>query len=185
MMLRTLPFLLFTLCSAFGCANYEYNLTDPPDLARHIGKSDQTIPLDPLAYHFITDSNHLVIRIENPMDTPVELLGDQSVVVSPDGQSHPLRSQTIAPYSFAKLIFPPLRPRFENTGPTFGIGVGAVHHVRYPAYPDFPTPRYLYLYDDETYYWDWEGETAIRLTVVYRHQGKTFEHRFAFVRKKM
>jgi hypothetical protein len=171
--------LLIALSSTIGCAHYEYDLTDPRDIARHIGKDDQHINLDPLTYRLVTSDNHLVMRAENPMDTPIELLGDQSVVVSPDGQSHPLRSQTIAPHSYMKLIFPPLRPRFERTDPTFGIGVGAVHRVHYPE------PRYLSIYEDDAYYWDWDDQSAIRLTMVYRHQGKTFEHRFGFVRKKM
>src|SRR5215207_3085901 len=113
--------LLFGAFVTTGCARYEYTLTQPPDLARHIGaQSDQVVDVDPLQYRLRTVDNRLVVRIYNQTDEPIELLGDKSFVVDPDGQSRPLRGQTIAPHAFMKLIFPPIRPRVYDPGPTFG-----------------------------------------------------------------
>ena len=48
---------MIALSFALGCAHYEYELTDPPDLARHIGKDEQRINLDPLSYRLVTSDN--------------------------------------------------------------------------------------------------------------------------------
>jgi hypothetical protein len=180
-----------------GCATYEYDLVEPPDLARHIGtKADEVIKLDPLVYHLRSYDNHLVIRIENPGDDPIRLLGDQSTVVDPAGQSHPLRSQTAAPHSFIKLILPPPRPYYRsgsNIGIGLGVGVGRVYggHPYWggaalydPWYWD--EPRYYTLYEPGSVdYWDWNGETDVRLNLVYQRADRTFRDSFTFHRKKM
>src|SRR5579875_3862366 len=102
-----------------GCTSYEYQLLEPTKAARRIVyHSDETISLPPLVYVMRCYENHLIMRIENPGGEPI---GDESVVVSPDGQSHPLRRQTIAAHSFIKLIFPPVPPAPEPSGPEIGI----------------------------------------------------------------
>src|SRR4051795_790777 len=94
-----LPIFVLTLVS--GCTHYEYELTQPPELATHIGtKSDAVLARDPLEYRLLTYENVLVMRVFNHADAPVQLLGNQSTVVDPRGQSHPLRNQAIAPQSF-------------------------------------------------------------------------------------
>lgn len=180
-----------------GCATYEFDLTQPPDLQRHIGRNiDQVVTRDSLEYRLRAVDNRLVMRIFNQTDNPIQLRGDRSVVVDPNGQSRPLRSQSIAPRSFAKLIFPPMRPRIYDPGPTFGIGVtGGIsrHYHRDPFYPAGydSAPRYLYV-DDDSIYWDWKGEGEIRVTLVYRTGGdanekdaKEIRHDFSFRRRKM
>jgi len=122
---------LLATCAG-GCATYEYNLVQPAELARHIGsKADETVTVDPLQYRLRTVDNRLVMRIFNPTEDPIELVGARSTVVDPSGQSHPLRGQTIAPNSFMKLIFPPRRPQvyYPSAGPTFGVGVGTAYRV--------------------------------------------------------
>jgi hypothetical protein len=189
---------------AGGCARYEYDVVEPQDLAQHVGKQPVTLPVEPLAYHLRSVESRLVMVVENPTGEPVKLLGDDSFVVDPDGRSHPLRSQTIAPESNIKLIFPPVRPRLEGTGPSFGIGVG-VGYSRYghrgyygrrgfydPFFYDDLEPRYYSVVDDGTSYWDWEGETAVRVTLVYERGGEggdrrdgRISHRFVFRRGKV
>src|SRR5262245_50127092 len=94
-----------------GCARYEYDVVRPDDLTGHVGtKEDVVFTRDPLEYRLRTADNRLVMRIYNPTDAPITLLGARSSVVDPDGQSHPLPSMTAAPESFIKLILPPLRP---------------------------------------------------------------------------
>src|SRR5439155_6189759 len=105
--------------------HYEYDLDQPSDLRRHIAtRTDIVVGIDPLEYRLRTVDNRLVMRVFNQTDDAINLLGDKSAVVDPHGQSHPVRSQAIAPHSFAKLIFPPIRPRVYDSGPTFGIGIG-------------------------------------------------------------
>ncbi len=189
--------LLMGLCVGIaGCARYEYDIVRPPESARHIGaKADEVFTRDPLEYRLITVDNRLVMRIFNMTDT-IALNGPRSSVVDPDGQSRPLRTQTIAPHSFIKLIFPPLRPRIEHTGPSIGIGVGGVfgsarHRRAALGYGDafyddyYDEPRYFTVYDDDAYYWDWKGESQIRLMLVFERNEQPFEQEFVIAKTKM
>jgi hypothetical protein len=182
---------LIVLSCATGCARYEYDLVSPPDLRAHIAtKTDTVTNVDPLVYRWRTVDNRLVVRIFNPTDDPIELLGDKSTAVAPDGQSHPIRGQTIAPQSHAKLILPPPRPRVYNSGPTFGVGVGMRVDARDRGFPNDPwmddQPRYLMVYDDDNaLYWDWNGQTEVRLTLVYRRANQELRHAFTIRRKEM
>ena len=180
-----------------GCAKYEYNLVQPQDLAAHIGKNtDHVVALPPLEYRLRSYDNRLVMRIGNPTTQPISLLGERSFVVSPRGESHPLRSQTIAPNSYIKQIFPPPRPQYYHPGPTFGVGigtsVGGFHHRHHPHYHyhdplPYPEPQYISVYDgaDEAFYWDWEGQSEASMTLVYRSGADEFKHEFTFRRQKM
>lgn len=164
-----------------GCARYEFDVVAPPHAAGHAGtKGDHRFALEPLEYRLRTVDNRLVMRVYNPANESVTLLGARSTVVDPGGQSHPLATQTIAPGgSFIKLIFPPPRPRVYGGGPTFGIGVGVGsyphhHHHHRSSIDDWPddAPRYMTVYDDnDTYYWDWKGEGQVRLNLVYTRDG--------------
>jgi hypothetical protein len=190
--------LTLVLCIAFvgGCAKYEYNLVKPPDLARHIGTgTDAVVTVDPLEYRLRTVDNRLVMRIFNSTEDAVELLGPKCSVVDPEGQSHPLRSQSIAPGSFIKLILPPPRPRVYDPyyGPTIGVGVGvggrvdAYPYSRYRYYDPYPPePRYLAVYDEnDVTYWDWRGEGECRVVLTFRRGEKEFRHEFLFRRQKL
>jgi hypothetical protein len=188
--------LLTTLFLLAGCAHYEYDLTSPPDLSRHIGtKSDEVIQRDPLEYRLRTAEDRLVMSIFNPTDDPITLLGDRSYVVAPSGQSHPLRNQTIAPHTFVKLILPPMHAYYRDTGPTFGIGFGLSSGYGYRGFRhydpffhgfyDYGYPRYISYYDpSDATYWNWEGETDVRLHLVFERDKKNFSQDFTFHRKK-
>lgn len=186
---------LFSFLALFGsaCAKYEYDLVQPGDLARHIGgASDQTVRIEPLIYHLRSYENRLVMRIENPTNEPIQLVGDKSYVVDPGGQSHPLRSQTIAPQTFIKLILPPPRPYYRQNGPTFGIGFGVgVSDARwhrgsgYGAWA-WDEPRYFAIYDEsDAGWWDWDGETDVKLMLVFARERETFSQMFVLHRRKM
>jgi hypothetical protein len=184
--------LLILLLLAGGCTKYEFDLTDPPDLATHIARNKETIlKRDELEYRMQAVENRLLMHVVNPTDDPIELMGPQSTAVDPTGQSHPFRSQTIAPHSFVKLILPPM-PVYYRTGPTFGIGVG-IHAYRdpYPYGPAFedPTmwdrPTYFAVVDEsETFFWEWEGEGEARIRLTFRRGREEFHHNFVFRRKK-
>jgi hypothetical protein len=187
-----LPSLVVVLLTT-GCAKYEYDIVSPAELRAHIGtKSDTKTTVDPLLYRWRTIDNRLVVRIFNSTDDPIQLLGEKSTAVAPSGESHPLRGQTIAPQSHAKLILPPRRPRvYNSSGPTFGVGVGMRVDARDRGYPDYndrfdDAPRYLAIYDDDNaLYWDWNGETEVRLSLVYQRREEPLRHEFVIRRRKM
>ena len=214
--MRSASVAILALVVLTGCARYEYDLVEPRELTRHIGRNvDQAVEIEPLTYRLRSVDNRLVMRIYNTTDDSVELLGDKSSVVDPAGQSHPLRSMSIAPKSFIKLIFPPPRPRVYDSGPTFGVGVG--YGMRVDALPgeppeglpdrrDFHThyngwepyfrdePQYLAasagaaapVYDEsDSYYWDWKGGGEARVNLVYTRGESEIRHAFVFRRVKM
>lgn len=171
-----------------GCASYEYQLREPATFSQRIGGEERRLEFEPLIYHLRSYENRLVMRVQNPTTQPIELLGSQSSIVDPAGQSHPLRSQTIAPNSFIKLIFPPLRPRAYGTETTFGVGLrvdsgGGENYDRGGAL--YTEPAYLGVYDDgDVLYWDWKGESSARISLVYLRAGNTFRNEFVFDRVK-
>ena len=180
-----------------GCARYEYDIVRPPDVARHVGADHDTIVfIAPLEYRLRSVDNYLVMRVFNPTRAPIRLLGQESFAVDPHRQSHPLRGQTIAPGTYIKLIFPPLRPRLEPTGPSIGIGFGARYGygwyrrgywARDPFYdPYWDVPRYYTVYDADVFYWDWPGESDVRLAMVYQQADlKPFTHEWVFHRRRV
>jgi hypothetical protein len=170
-----------------GCASYEYDLTQPPALARHIGTARQTsVQYDPLIYQLQTYDNCLVIWIANPTRDSILLVGERSVVVDPSNQSYPVRGQTIAPGSFIKLVLPPLReavydePAYYGGGPVF---YGRFHHGGYV----WVGPDYYYygptVYDYPLF--DWPADTGVRLTFTFERKGKRFEQTLTFLRKRV
>jgi hypothetical protein len=193
MMRFVLPVVFTVLLT--GCARYEYQLVQPEPSAGHIGsKSDYVVKLDPLEYRFRSASGRLVVQIHNPTDQNIQLRGEQSYVVDPGGQSHPLRSLSIAPNSFGKIIIPPMRPEIYDTGPHIGFGVGTYigeshhhHNSRCEAIVDEPIdhPIYLDVYDDESIYWELSGTGDLRIRFTYQRGDKTFSDDFVIRRVKM
>ncbi len=183
--------LLNLLMLVTGCARYEYSIASPDNLRGHIGtKTDHVVTVEPLTYRFRAVDNRLVVRIYNETEDAIALEGERSTVVSPGGQSHPLRSQSIAPGSFIKLIFPPIRPRLPPSGPTIGFGIGARVDARDADCLEDQSvsakPRYLTMYSpDEALYWDWDGESEVSATFNYRRGDKALQHRFVFHRQRM
>jgi len=210
--------MILSLLLAVGCTHYEYDLVRPADAAQHIGtKADVVVPIEPLEYRFRSYEDHLIVRVFNPTDDPIQLLGAQSTAVDPKGQSHPLRSATIESHSFVKLILPPVPAYVDPYGPSIGIGFGMSAQARDenrplylmnsggqhrhfhrgvgryngwsywdPWYYDYYAPRYYVLYDEnDTTYWDWHGESEVRLALVFERNDKTFRDEFVFRRVKM
>jgi hypothetical protein len=186
-------FLLCLLAAIGGCARYDYQLTQPPELARSIsGKVETVLSRPPLEYRMQTAENRLVMRIYNTAEQPVDFLGERSYAVAPDGESHPFRNQTIAPHSFIKLILPPLRP-LQPARPVFGIGVeygsayDPCYYGRYPAgwYDPYGSePLYLSAAEADVHYWDWGDEATVPLHLTYQRGQEIFNHDFTFRRKK-
>jgi len=177
---------------AGGCAKYEFDLVEPADLAAHVGRDKETvIKRDELEYRMQAVDSRLLMFVVNSTDDAIELIGPESTAVDPGGQSHPFRSQSIAPHSYVKLILPPMRP-YYRTGPTFGFGVGI--HAERGCYPYGPwwydpfwdEPMYFAVYDEtDTLYWSWEGEGEARIRLTFRRGREVFHHNFVFRRKKV
>jgi len=204
--MRSASVAILALVVLTGCARYEYDLVEPREFTRHVGRNvDQAVDIEPLTYRLRSVDNRLVVRVYNNTDDNIELLGAKSTVVDPDGQSHPLRSQSIAPRSFIKLILPPPRPQVYDRGPTFGVGVGYgissvvpdppdglpdrrafhTHHNQWePYFRD--EPQYFAVYDEsDTFYWDWKSVGEARVNLVYRRGESELRHAFVFRRVKM
>jgi hypothetical protein len=186
--------LLLTLPLLTGCATYEYDLLKPEQFATHIPrKSEVKVTIDPLEYRFISYESHLIVRMLNHTDDPIQLLGGQSSAVDPNGESHPLRTQTIAAGTFIKLILPPPRPQFRDEGPHIGLGFGVYGRAGRSGFYDpfygsrfYDEPRYYTVYDEaDNFYWDWNDESTARLLLSFQRGGETFRHEFTFRRRKV
>ena len=178
-----------------GCASYEYDLIQPTAHAGHIGSKDwQRFTMDDIEYRLKSSDDRLVIDAYNRSEEPVKLVGDDSVAVDPKGESHPLRSRTLPPGSYVRLILPPPPPTVRRSGPTFGFGVGVVgsrfhrHGFGYGAFDDFyePGPTYYAVYDySDATLWTWEGDrTDARLILAYDRGKERVRHEFLFRRVK-
>lgn len=170
-----------------GCAKYEYELVRPEAHARHIGsKSPQVFTIDPLEYQLQTAESRLVMLVYNHTETPVELLGGKSYIVTPQSESKPLRTATIAPGSFIKFIMPPFRPRVERVGPSIGFGFGMSSGGGSGVGVGVGSGDTYYSYtEDSAYFWEWSGETDVRLNITYKQGEQEFTHDFLFHRVKM
>jgi hypothetical protein len=189
---RMIALLSLAMSLVTGCARYECDIVQPPELAGPVAESrDTTFARGPLLYRLRGYENHLVIRVFNPTPQPVELLGGRSVVVDPEGQSHPFSDETIAPESFIKLVLPPIAPEIAPVGPVIGFGLG-MSSAYGPGYdlsfdsPLFVRPRYYASTDMENRFWKWEGESDVRLSLTFARAGQpAFSQQFVFHRRKM
>lgn len=176
-----------------GCAHYQFNLQQPAQYAVTVTtKADVTVNVDPLQYIFRGIEDELVVRIKNPTTEPIELLGNQSSAIDVSGEAHPLRSQTIPPGAFIKIIVPPLRPTDYNTGPDIGFGFGLIGRVDRGYVEDRTAP---YVYDDprtltmsdegSNFYWNWQANTTAKLIFTYQRHGEALHHTFTFFKQKL
>ncbi len=183
--------LIFILMLAGGCATYEYDLVQPADLSRHIAKDDAVFMRDAIEYRLNSIESRLILRAYNTTGEPMTLDGEKSFVVDEHDQSHPLRSITIAPHSYMKMILPPPPTRIERVGPSIGIGIGGVYgDARRSAvygwdYYGYDYPHYLAIYDEPPYYWTWNNESDVRLTLYYEQGQNVIRHEFVFSRRKV
>lgn len=171
-----------------GCAHYEYDIVQPPDVAGHIGENADTVfTIKGLLFRLRSADNYLVIRIHNPGGEAVRLIGGDSYVVDPHGQSHPLPGQVIAPQAWIRLILPPLPPPpayvvEPGIGVTFAGG-GPEWYSSFTA-PLAPGPHYYVPYPHD--YWEWAGETDVRLSLTFQRGNEPpFTQQFLFHRRRV
>ena len=168
-----------------GCTSYNFQITKPENLAALISESPHELRTPNLTYRMQAMENRLVILAFNETDKTNRVMGDRSFVVDPNGASHPLRSQSIAPHSHVKLILPPLYPPFPQPYPRFEIEFNSdgMYHSR----NNEPTPvQYLGIYEEsDSYYWKWDGQASIRLSITcQREDGTQFTDNFTITKVK-
>ena len=86
----------------------------------------------------------------------------------------------------------------RSWGPTFGFGVGVGYSRRFgrpyddglgfgPGLYDDIEPRYYTVYNpNDRSYFEWPGETELRLLLTYEREGADrFRHEFLFRKRKM
>lgn len=203
----TLVSLLFVVC---GCANYRYVLLEPSDAPRVID-DERTVrlPHEPLEYRFADAERYLLMRIANPMDRAVLLIGYQSYVVDPRGETHPLPGGIIAPHAYIDLLLPhpPRVYRITSAYPYWTPRPLLYGYRRYPywydpwydPWYDYPPPTY-FVRESGPFNWSWgTGEVQVRLlyereparsdgevpaTTPATREAETFEHKLVIRREK-
>jgi len=177
-MRRTVPWLVFTssllMC---GCKHYEYRLVQPSSFAQPIGKQTITVRYEPLEYGLVRSDDHVALRIANPTEDPITLLGPKSYVVDPAGETHPVPVRAIAPHSYIGMMLPPIPRVSSSDNGSGGLGFGFYDpffdNARYNRpyiwpYNGFYDP---FFYGPPAYYrvktpydWEWKaGEARLRL----------------------
>lgn len=175
--------MLGLLFAGVGCTSYHHRLIEPPELACDIRDADTATRLPPIRYLWNTVEDRLIVRIVNDGESDVLLDGERSVLVDPTGQSRPLRSQTIASDSFAKLVLPPYRDVAYAPGPTMSVGLG-VSSGRGGFYAPLSSPPATVIVRDRETRWDWPAGTTIRLQLHFTRGAETIEHAFVLERRE-
>ena len=200
MLARVLPQVMILAVLVAGCAKYQYVLIEP-------GAGDQVIvpkkrlvvPMEPITYRLGTVDRHLLVRVANPTDEAIRIIGDRSYVVDPEGETHPVGGGTIAPHAYIDLMLPPppkVYRGYTNYHGGFGWGYGRWHRPYgwggygwgYP-HGGWYDPWY---YEPSTYtvevygpcHWDWKTGT-VRLHLSYERGEKRFEQTLAVLRRKV
>ena len=121
-----LLFLSFAVISLSGCTSYTYRVAQPPGITQSVTDKPVTLHYDPLDYQLVRSKDRLEMRIMNPTDDRIVLLGDHSYVVDPTGESRPLQTHILGSHSFTRLLLPPIPITYAypdwywGWGPTWG-----------------------------------------------------------------
>jgi hypothetical protein len=185
---RFYSLLLLLAFVAAGCRTYEYQILEPPNLSQTISKQPVVVHYDPLDYRFARRQGYLGMRIINPTDDRIILVGDRSYVVDPNGQSHPIRGRVIGPHSFTEMLLPQTPQTYQQVIPYPYYGYGLWPTYLYPPlyggfYDEFyygpPVVNYQVI---TPYNWDWKTGPA-QFLFSYDQQGKVFDHHFVIERR--
>ena len=171
-----------------GCTQYEYVIIEPAEFAGRLTKQERVIERQPVTYHLVDQNSRVGIRVENTAETSLMLKGEESYIVTPDGQSQPMRGGTIAPMTWSGFTIPPLVRTYERSGVSFGFGVGswgshgggAVGVGYDPFYDDVYLPH-------DVVEWRWkDGRIDIHLVMEAKDDpASRVEHDFTIERRKV
>ena len=179
-----------------GCKHYEIRLVEPANFAQTIGKKTAvTVPDPPLEYRLSRSGDSVNMRVVNPTDDPIALLGTKSYVVDSSGETHPVRERIIGPHSYVGMSLPP-PPRIYSSGYYGGYGIGYGYYDPYFWHPFFGPPSFYaygpYYYSPQffsyrvitPYDWEW-GKGPVRLQLEYERARTNFVHNFIFERREL
>jgi hypothetical protein len=187
---RPLSLLILLLIAGTGCAHYEYDILEPPQARQHIGTDRETVvQMPPMRYRFLAYKNHLLVEIFDDSKEPISLVGGKSVVFDPTGESHPIPGITIFPGALVRLMLPTVTPVSIPPGMLSGSNYYGNNwndpSLSGPAPMDHD-PTTDSAAGDDNRYWDWTGETNVRLVLTYRAEDKgPFTQTFLIHRVKM
>jgi hypothetical protein len=178
LVIRWIAILLVSLCA--GCETIEFDAA-PEGFGQPIrvtNDRDIQITLQPLTYRMRADEGHLVLWIQNPTSFAVELVGDKSVVVDPNGDPHPLEDQTIFPGGSAKFVLPPIYEGPSQPPPTGPAS--AINPYDQPGFIAMPDQNQSQQVRDAS--WQWDDELEIELNLVFQRNGQQFQQHFSLRR---
>lgn len=186
--LSRLVIMLLAMLALAGCTQYEYVIIAPQESAGRLTKQERVIEWEPVTYHLVDQSSRVGIRVENTTDAPLTIKGEESYIVTPDGQSQPMRGGTIAPMTWSGFTVPPLIRTYERSGMSFGFGVGtwgshgggAIGVGYDPFYDDVYLPH-------DVVEWRWkDGRIDIHLVLQAKDDAASrVEHDFTIERRKV
>ncbi len=168
-----------------GCASYEFVVVEPTELAGRLTTQERRLERGTITYHMVSQSDRVGIRIENRSAEPMVIRGEESFVVTPDGQSEPIRSSTIAPGSWAAITIPPLIRTFDRRGGMMvGVGMGSWSHGTSGG---VGVGADMSVVPREEVAWRWrEGSVRMQIVLASREdQGERIEHDFVIVRRRL
>jgi hypothetical protein len=176
---------LALLCG--GCvSSYQFDVREPAAAAGQITEDNDLITkISPLEYRVRADEGHLVLTIFNPTPDTIALIGSQSTVVDPSGVTHPLHSGSMPSQGSMRIVLPPSvehigspEPEISAPGPS-GEPPDNPGYIR-PSGFGGPTEEA----SDSVYNWSWNGESEVRLNLVFQEGDHTFQQGFLLHRGK-
>lgn len=170
-----------------GCVSFVYRVVEPPGVPSLIADQHVVLHYPPLEYQLSKSDNRLLMTINNPTEDRITLLGNASVVVDPNGLSHPIRTQVIGPHSYTGFYLPPPARYVAYPDYWWGYGWGGWYgpYGPYGPYwgPYYGPPPVSYARITTPFDWTWKTGPA-RLTLTYQSKTNVFEHRFEIVREE-
>lgn len=167
-----------------GCVSYQYRVAQPPGVGLPVADKPVAFHCEPLDYVLAPGDRRLSVRIANPTDDQMFLLGNRSYLVDPRGESHPIPAQVLAPHSHTWLVLPPQPFSYVVSDYPAG-GWGWAWPGWGPYYGGFyyGPPPVVTCQVRPPYSWVWTtGLVKMRLS--YQRHAQTFDHHFEIVREE-
>jgi hypothetical protein len=177
-----LPLMMYILLGGCAPIGFEANLEGGGARVEVSDSQDTVITAEPIQFRMRPVESRLVLWIDNLSDTPVELLGNSSEVVDPEGESHPVAGQTIAPGASLKLILPPMALGESQPAAASPSPVGSYDR------PGFiPVPGSDGAGDPYDQHWKWDSGLDVELNLSFEQADHQFQRHLSLrkVRKQV
>jgi len=169
-MLAALPLMMNILIGGCAPVGFEANLESGGSTVDVSDSQDTVIAAQPLQFRMRAVESRLVLWIDNVSDTPVELLGDSSDVVDPEGGAHPIAGQTISPGAPLKLILPPMALGESQPAAASPSPVGSYDRSGF-----IPVPGSDGTGDPYNQHWQWDSGLDVELNLSFEQSGHQFQ----------